>query len=186
MTPDEFDEITDYDDRFDYELINGVLVVTPIPAEAESDPNEELGFMLRLYQGTHPQGKSLDLTLGERYVLLAHSRRRADRLIWTGLGRLPDTRRDVPTIVAEFVSRGKRDRHRDYVEKKIQYLELGVAEYWVIDRFQRRMTVFRRSPDLIQPVEPLIIHESETYETPLLPGFNLPIGRILAVADKWR
>jgi Uma2 family endonuclease len=81
MTPEEFDAVTAYDERFGYELINGVLVVTPIPLEAESDPNEELGVMLRNYRANHPQGTALDLTLPERYVRLAGSRRRADRVI---------------------------------------------------------------------------------------------------------
>ena len=41
LTPEEFDAVTDYDDQFRYELIRGVLVVTPIPAEAEAAPNDE-------------------------------------------------------------------------------------------------------------------------------------------------
>ena len=56
MTPEEFDAVTAYDERYAYELINGVLVVTPIPSEAESDPNEELGVMLRTHQANHPRG----------------------------------------------------------------------------------------------------------------------------------
>ena len=45
MTPEEFDAITNYDDRYRYELVHGVLVVNPIPSEAEADPNEELGSL---------------------------------------------------------------------------------------------------------------------------------------------
>jgi hypothetical protein len=56
MTPDEFDAITDYDDRYRYELIRGVLVVNPIPSEAEGDPNrqshEELGHDLDFVYST--------------------------------------------------------------------------------------------------------------------------------------
>jgi hypothetical protein len=81
MTPEEFDAVTVYDERYAYELINGVLVVTPIPSEAESDLNEELGMMLRSHQANHPQGAAIDLTLPERYVRVAGSRRRADRVI---------------------------------------------------------------------------------------------------------
>ncbi|MGO9467146.1 MAG: hypothetical protein ACLQVF_23635 [Isosphaeraceae bacterium] len=43
MTPEEFDAVTRYDERYRYELIKEVLVVTRLPAEAESDPNDELG-----------------------------------------------------------------------------------------------------------------------------------------------
>ncbi len=59
MTPEEFDEVTESDDGFRYELIRGVLVVAPIPAESESAPNDELGSMLRQYLREHPQGELL-------------------------------------------------------------------------------------------------------------------------------
>src|SRR5437773_7412094 len=146
LTPAEFDAVTDYDDRYDYELIHGVVIVNPIPLEAESDPNEELGFWLRSYKQSHPQGAALDATLSERYLRTHDSRRKADRVIWAGLGRLPDPLVDVPTIVVEFVSRRKRDRLRDYEEKRREYLALGVQEYWIIDRFRRLMSVYRSQP----------------------------------------
>jgi Uma2 family endonuclease len=105
MTPEEFDNADweDFDRNWDYELINGVLVVSPIPLKQESDPNEELGYMLRLYHDTHPKGKALDFTLAEQYVATGANRRRPDRSIWAGLGRLP--RKDEnPTVIVEFVS----------------------------------------------------------------------------------
>jgi Uma2 family endonuclease len=180
MTPEEFDAITNYDDRYRYELVHGVLVVTPIPAEAEVDPNEELGYWLRDYRDHHPQGSSLNLTLPERYIRTGDSRRRADRLIWAGLGRRPDTAVDVPAIVVEFVSRRRRDWLRDFVEKKGEYLAIGIAEYWIIDRFRRTMTVYFQPSR--NPAERLVA-ENEIYRTDLLPGFDLALARLLAVAD---
>lgn len=182
MSPQEFDAIEDYDDRYRYELVRGVLVVNPIPSEAEGGPNELLGHYLLKYSESDPSGAALDATLPERYVQIADSRRRADRLIWTGLGRLPDPLVDAPTIAVEFVSKGKANWRRDYVEKKDEYLAVGVIEYWVIDRFQRRMTVFRPGPS---GAEELIVAEEERYSTPLLPGFELPLAALLASADKW-
>jgi len=182
MTPEEFDAITNYDDRYRYELVHGVLVVNPIPSEAEAEPNEELGHWLRDYRDDHPQGSILNLTLSERYLWTGDSRRRADRLIWAGLGRRPDTAVDVPTIAVEFVSRGKRDWLRDYEEKRREYLALGVAEYWIIDRFRRTMSVYRNPPRA--PTEQ-VVAENEVYHTDLLPGFELSLARLLAVADEW-
>ena len=43
MTPEEFDAVTNYDDCYVYELIHGVLIVSPLPAPAERGPNETLG-----------------------------------------------------------------------------------------------------------------------------------------------
>jgi Uma2 family endonuclease len=118
MTPDEFDAAEEGDDCYIYELINGVLVVTPLPLEAERDPNDELGHLLRTYRDQHPRGAGLDATLPEQTVRTATNRRRADRLIWAGLGRIPNPRVDVPTVIAEFVSQKRRDRQRDYVAKR--------------------------------------------------------------------
>ena len=183
MTPAEFDAIENYDKNYRYELIRGVLVVSPIASEAEADPNGELGFELRLYQRTHPEGRALDKTLFERYIYLEDSRRRADRVIWAGLGRLPDPKVDVPAIVVEFVSKSRRDWLRDSIEKRVEYLHLGVREYWVIDRFQRTLTVFRKSP--AEPIEQ-VFDATAIYRTPLLPGFELKLAEILAVADEWK
>jgi Uma2 family endonuclease len=150
MTPEEFDAAEECDDAYVYELIHGVLVVAPPPLEAERGPNDELGFLLRLYRHGHGRGASLDDTLPEQYVRTRDSRRRADRVIWAGLGRQPDPRRDTPTIVVEFVSAGKRSRRRDYLEKRREYLAAGVAEYWIIDRFRRVLTVYRaRKPQVV-------------------------------------
>jgi Uma2 family endonuclease len=182
MTPEEFDAVTDYDDQYVYELIHGVLIVSPMPGESERDPNGELEFLLRQHQYNHPRGSVLDKTLGEQYIALPDSRRRADRVLWCGLGRVPDPRTDVPTIVAEFVSKRKRDRVRDYEEKRREFAAVGVAEYWVIDRFDRTMTVFKNLPG--EPSE-AVVKAEETYRTPLLPGFELPLARLLKVADDW-
>jgi Putative restriction endonuclease len=111
-----------------------------------------------------------------------NGRRRADRVIWTGLGRVPVLGRDIPSIVVEFVSQRKRDRTRDYEEKRREYLALGIQEYWIIDRFDRQMTVFRNDP--AGPAE-VVVKADETYRTPLLPGFELPLARLLKVADDW-
>lgn len=182
MTPEEFDAATNFDRRYVYEIVRGVLIVSPPPGESERDPNEELGYWLRRYKDDHPQGAILDKTLSEQYIHLPDSRRRADRAIWVGLGRVPDVRKDVPAIVVEFVSKRKRDRTRDYEIKRQEYLDLGVTEYWVIDRFQRTMTVFRREP--AQPAK-TVVPADGVYRTPLLPGFELPLARLLGVADDW-
>jgi Uma2 family endonuclease len=182
MTPEEFDAVDDYDDRYRYELIHGVVVVSPIPSEAEGDPNEELGRWIRNYKESHPHGSVVDCTLPERYVRTRDSRRRADRVIWIGLGRVPDPLVDVPRIVVEFVSLRRRDWLRDYFEKQTEYMAVGVAEYWIIDRFRRRLTVYRATANGVVEV---VVGEAEVYRTDLLPGFELPLARLFVLADLW-
>ncbi len=179
MTAEEFDSVGACDEGYRYELIRGVLVVTPVPLPEETGPNERLGQQLLNYLDQHPQGSSLDYTLMEQYVRTRINRHRADRLIWAGLGRVPNLRRDVPTIAVEFVSRSRKDRERDYIEKRAEYLEIGIAEYWVIDRFRRILTIFKADGS------EMIVKEGEIYRTPLLPGFELPLDLLLAASDLW-
>jgi Uma2 family endonuclease len=182
LTPEEFDAITQCDEGFLYELIRGVLVVTPRATEAEASLNDELGAMLRRYQREHAQGAILDETTPDCHVRTSSGRQRADRFIWTGLGRCPHPEADVPAIVVDFVSASRRDRRREYEGNRREYSYVGVVEYWVIDRFRRLMTAYRNPPEGSSEV---VVREEEIYQTSLLPGFQLPVARLLAVADRW-
>ncbi|HEX7377161.1 MAG TPA: Uma2 family endonuclease [Pirellulales bacterium] len=187
MTLDEFDA-ADFELGYRYELIHGVLIVTPPPLEEERDANEELGRWLRNYQESHAEGKALNLTLPEQNVRTVGQNRRCDRVIWAGLGRRPRSRgpverRDVPTIVVEFPSSRASDRRREYEEKKSEYRDIGVREYWIIDRFSRLLTVYhRRGERCVKRT----IGEVETYHTPLLPGFELPLAKLLTITDQYQ
>ena len=186
MTLDEFDA-ADFREGYRYELINGVLVVSPPPLEEERSANEVLGHWLLTYQESHPQGSALNVTLPEHNVRTRKQNRRCDRAIWAGLGRFPRTRgraarRDPPTILIEFPSSRPADQRRDYEEKKNEYRGLPVQEYWIIDRFRRSMTVYYWHGSRWTK---RIVAESEVYRTPHLPGFELPLAKLLAISDRY-
>jgi len=186
LTLDEF-EAADYVPGYRYELIHGVLIVNPPPLEEERDANEELGHWLRVYQDSHPEGAALDLTLPEHNVRTKTQNRRADRCLWCGLGRRPKTRgpvkkRDIPTIIVEFPSSRPADQRRDYDEKRVEYRDLGVKEYWIIDRFRRKLTVYSWQGKRWAKRE---YPEATIYSTALLPGFELPTADLLAISDQY-
>ena len=179
LTPLEFDQAV-FQRGWRYELINGVLVVSRIPEEAERDAHEELGAWLRTF-AERPEGCEFNTTLPERVVRVGDNRRWVDRAIWIGLGRLP-RRSETPTIVVEFVYRGRRCSPYDYVTKRDEYLAAGVKEYWVIDRFDRCLVVFTRQGAKSRQ---RLTKQNQVYKTPLLPGFELPLAQLLALADAW-
>ena len=181
MTPEEFDAIEEYDEDYGYELINGVLIVSPVPTPREHSLNDLLAYFLLKYQHEHPQGAALADTLPEHIVETGPNRRRADRVIWAGLGRMPDYKADPPAIIIEFVSKRRRDRRRDLEQKRDEYLGLEIAEYWAFDRFQRKLFVFITTPT---GIEERVLTENEIYQTPLLPGFEFPVARFLTLAEK--
>lgn len=184
MTMQEFDALrpSQFVRGNRYELINGVLVVSPAPAIGERSPNDELGALLSAHRKTHPEGSVIDATVPEQTVAATTHRRRADRVIWTGLGRVPDPEADIPSIVVEFVSKRRRDVLRDYEVKRDVYLAAGVLAYWVIDRFRRIMTVYRRDAGGLRSE---IVREGQVYRTDLLPGFELPLSSLFAMSDQW-
>lgn len=68
------------------------------------------------------------------------------------------------------------------MEKKREYGEVGIKEYWIFDRFQRTLTVVSYSHSEMKEVQ---VVEGHTYQSPLLPGFIVPLQRILAAADRF-
>jgi Uma2 family endonuclease len=117
----------------------------------------------------------------EEEIETKQNRRRLDRAIWAGLGRDPEEG-ETPTIAVEFVSKGKVNQERNYTAKRAEFREIGVREYWVVDRFRRSLTVYRFTGE---QDECRRIPEDQTYESPLLPGFVLPLKQLLAIADHW-
>lgn len=87
LSRDEFLSIDDFDELYRYELIHGVVVVSPYPGPDERGPNARLDHWLWNYHDNHPQGAALDDTLPEQALDTGASIRRADRVIWAGLGR---------------------------------------------------------------------------------------------------
>jgi len=178
MTREEFWEHDNWAPGYRYELVHGVLIVNPPPDIGERNPNDVLGHWIRVYWETHPNGKVINETAPEHTIPTSAGFRRADRVIWAGLGRLPDPNKDIPTIVIEFVSRRSRDRQRDYIEKRDEYRAAGVREYWVIDRFRRCLTICTAADETT-------VDADGNYSTPLLPGFELSVARVLAIADRY-
>lgn len=50
----------------------------------------------------------------------------------------------APQFVAEFVSPGPESSNnykRDYIWKRSQYAQIGIPEYWIVDRHRKKVTV---------------------------------------------
>ena len=179
LTPRRFDE-ADFEEGWRYELIQEVLVVTPIPRKASRGLAGKLIQWLQNYADRLGKGIEFLTALFEETIELPNgSRRRCDVGVWIELGRNPGAH-DVPTITVEIVSKRASDVRRDYVDKRADYLAAGVQEYWIIDRFRRTMTVLRRRGGRWQQ---RVVQEDEVYTTPLLPGFELKLRDLLAHAD---
>ena len=53
LTAEEYDALQDWEEGYRYELIHGVLVVTPPAGPGERSPNDKLGYLLLRFQEDH-------------------------------------------------------------------------------------------------------------------------------------
>jgi Uma2 family endonuclease len=161
-----------------YELARGVLEVTEVPGE----PHGLIFWFLIRSVGTydlqHP-GLIFRAGGGDSTQLLIPD---------LGSGRNPDVAvvmagapkdgrgRRVPALVMEIVSPGREARDRDYLAKREEYLAFGIREYWIVDRFARRVTVLIRDGDAWAE---RVFDGDATAEGLVLPGFAVRL------ADLW-
>jgi Uma2 family endonuclease len=179
MTPEDFDA-ADGEEGWRYELIRGVLIVSPIPKKPSRGMAGKLMHFFESYADDRRLSEDQLTVMFEEEIRIPNgSRRRCDVAVWIALSRKA-VADDAPTITVEFVSKRKADIKRDYVDKRADYWAAGVQEYWIIDRHQRRLTALRRKG---RRWEDHVVAEGEVYRTPLLPGFRLNLSDLFARAD---
>ena len=132
------------DDGNKYELVHGELFVTPPPAVAHEEIAARLGSVLSPFVAANG--------LGYVYHPRAVIQSRGSEVEPDLMIRLPHPNPDagwdawpVPLLVVEIISPGTRRRDRE--QKRVFYLEAGVAEYWIVDAERRNITVVRPGKD---------------------------------------
>ena len=85
-----------------------------------------------------------------------------------------------PTLCIEIVSQGREARDRDYVAKREEYLVYGLLEYWIVDRFDRRVTVLTRRDDCW---EEAVFEGDSTARGVVLTDFAVRLNDLWAVIE---
>src|SRR5262245_45205261 len=163
MSLEEF-EHAETQEGYVYELGRGVVTVSDVPNRRHLLQVVAPRRQLSAYDLAHPNRVQAILAGSECKILLARleSERHPDVAVY--LTPPPDDEdlwaAWVPEVVIEVVSPGSE--HRDYVEKREEYLLFGVREYWIIDADRQEMLVLRRSRG--QWAE-RVVRPPETYRT---------------------
>jgi Uma2 family endonuclease len=145
FTVDEY-LTADLPEGFDYELVNGVIVMSPKPGGEHDDVLELLGEAFSAYRRVHP-GRIAKVSGGATVVIPgSDTAREPDLAVYTEWER---GRRDfgvwrdyTPVLVIEVVSPDQE--RRDYHEKRKDYWKAGVREYWIVDPSGEAVTVLVR------------------------------------------
>jgi Uma2 family endonuclease len=124
------------------DLINGVIYMA---SPDNTDANDLFVWLLRLL-GDFVEEKDLGKVYGSRVAFrlgegdgpepdIAYVRKERLHLVQRGYVDGP------PDLAIEIVS--PESVERDYEDKRTQYQQAGVAEYWIIDEMEQKVTLLR-------------------------------------------
>lgn len=165
-----------------YELGRGVIIVSDVPNPAHLAQFLAIRLQFSAYETAH-SGRIYGVMGGAecKIVLTAlESERHPDLAIYKT--PLPSGEEDVwaiwiPEIVIEIVSPGSEQR--DYEEKREEYLQFGVQEYWIVDAERQEVLILRRAGGRWREK---IIRPPEIYRTRLLPGLAFTCAPVFEAA----
>ena len=163
------------EDRNQYELFDGALVMTPSPSARHQQIVRRLLGRVSAYVEANSLGEvfvsPLD-TIFDQYTVLQPD------ILYITRERLPEVLKEriegAPNLVIEVLSPTtiERDRRR----KLAVYSQFGVGEYWIVDPEAQTIEVYARERDQLRLTR--TFSTSQNLESPLLPGFRLPVASI--------
>lgn len=163
-----------------YEIIDGDLYVSTQPHLFHQDVCDNIVSVLNRW--------SLPVGVGRAHsapgVIFAEDNDIAPDAVWVSTALLAVILGEdghlhgPPELVIEVLSPGAANERRDRGIKLKLYSRQGVDEYWIVDRSQRTMEVYRRTGGNLELVERV---EGDTnIRSPLLPGFAATLDEIFA------
>lgn len=166
----------DYEEPWRYERVNGRLAVMAPAGDEHVEAMQPFLEKLVVYKVTYPD--RIAKVVPEAWIAIPGATDRiADLAVYLKAARarrrIPIA---VPEIVFEITSPGKVNLRRDYEEKRDDYRRAGVREYVIVDRFDHRVTIFRKARTRFVEVA---LTPAESYASPLLPGLEIPLAGII-------
>jgi Uma2 family endonuclease len=168
------------DDGKRYEIIDGELYVSKQPHWHHQNVCGDLYAALKAWSLQTGAGRP-SLAPG---VIFAEDDDVAPDVVWVSRERLATALaadgklHSAPELAVEVLSPGITNERRDREAKLKLYARPGVLEYWIVDWRQRRLEVYRRAQLTLMLAHTLTTQDS--LESPLLPGFSLPLADLFA------
>lgn len=167
-----------YEGNCPVEFSDGWLEVLPVPTTSHQLLIRYLLRLVNSFTTAHDVG--LVLFLGVRVRLWPRKFREPDVVFMMKehFDRIGERYWKGADLVMEVVSGGKRHRDRDLVTKRDEYARAGIAEYWIVDPQEERITVLRLSGK--QYVVHGVFGEGDVATSHLLPGFTVDVREAFA------
>jgi Uma2 family endonuclease len=172
-------EFVETEEGYHYELSRGYITVSQVAKLYHALIIAAIRNHLGAYQMAHPGLVFAILSASECKLLVREweSERHPDISVYLTKpkGRKDDKlwRHWLPDLVIEVVS--ERSVDRDYIDKREEYWDLSIKEYWIVDVIRKQVVVLRRGKsDWIEKR----LGPASVITTKLLPGFELPFKAI--------
>ena len=143
-----FEEYLKYDDGTNsrYELVDGELILMPPASFLHSDI---IDFIADLFKAIAFEHKlDVKVKTGDVGVRTGINSSRIpdisviDGIVWRSMPRDASAVIEVPLLLAvEVVSPGTEQIERDYIDKVTEYQNSGIAEYWIVDPMEQKITI---------------------------------------------
>lgn len=173
-------ELLPFEDGSRYEIIDGELFVS-------KQPSVEHQIVCTRVVGTldpWSRGTGSGVVMIAPGLIFAEDQDVAPDVVWVSKERLaviigPDRKlHAAPELIVEVLSPGAANERRDREAKLDLYSRQGVREYWIPDWERRQLDLYRRVDTALQLTATLL--ETDILESPLLPGFALPVRELFA------
>ncbi len=156
------------------ELIDGELVVTPVPMIMHQIVNGNITSALDRHVRDEGLGRVFHPPTGIR---LTATNLLIPDVSFVALDRLhilgEKTVDAAPDLVVEILSLGTR--RRDQTTKRELYARFGVREYWIVDPEDRTVTVLTLVGDYFEPIP---LGDGGTIHSHVLPGLMLTLDDV--------
>lgn len=175
LTVSVLDLMPDDDKR--YELFEGEIFVSRAPALSHQRVLANLVTILESFLRESGVGKIWptpgvvfdDLNAAIADIAFVRSER-------LGVVASRDKITGAPDLIVEILSAGSADQRRDRIIKRQVYSKFLVSEYWIVDRFERLIEIYRLHE--AQLVLVATLNEGDVVSSTALPGLNLEVGQV--------
>lgn len=158
-----------------YELIEGELFATRSPHQKHQQVAGKIYSALDTWLGTSGFGEAIP----SPGIIPSDADNVIPDVVWVSKERLEAIEDEAghltgfPELTVEVLSPGENSIRRDREAKLKLYSVRGVREYWIADRFSKRLEAYRRENSQLVLVATLM--EGDELTSPLLPGFHRAI-----------
>jgi Uma2 family endonuclease len=165
------------DDGNRYELIEGELFVSCAPGLTHQIVSDNIVYLIRRYLDENPIGivvSTIGLILSDYSGVIpdiVFFKRESTKRVVTG-----ERLTSAPELVIEILSPGAENVRRDRVAKHRLYGKYQVPEYWLINREQKSVEIYRLEDRELQLA--VILVGDDELKTPVLPGFSCLASQI--------